>query len=128
MEPSQTILFNPGAFRKYAQRIAGLDFPDGLPYSRAVHSPPFHGERTELTNEPAEKGVLKEFFLSHIMDDSCVKGHADERRIPVAFVIRRHNDGTGRGHVFPAFHMKPEEAEENKIKKSPYNFISHRTS
>ena len=74
---------------------------------------------------PAENRILEKFFLGHEVHDTRLESYAYHRRIPVALMIGRYNDGAFFRHVFPAFHMEAEYDEEKEIEYSPYNFVSH---
>ncbi len=107
MEAAEAFSLNAGAFGENAQGIAALEFSHCLAHGLAVYGAALHREGAELADHPAEDGIFEKFFFRHIVNDAATKSHAHHRRVPVALVVRRYDDGAGLGNIFPAFHFEP---------------------
>ena len=115
METAESFSLDAGAFRENAEGIALLDLLDGLTHSSAIDAAALHRESAELTDQPAEEWIFEKLFFRHVVDDAGIKSHANDRGIPIAFMVRCNDDGPGLWHILPPFDLESENDEEEEI-------------
>ena len=67
------------------------------------------------TPELLEEWIFEKLFFRHVVDDAGIKSHADDRGIPIAFMVRCNDDGPGLWHILPPFDLEPEDDKEEEI-------------
>ena len=113
------------AFRKYTKCVAFFQFQNRPADRHTVYGASFYGKCTELAENVPKNRILKELFFGHIMDDAVFKRHANDRRIKIAFMIRRHDNCAFLGNIFPSLHVETVNAEKESVEKHSHHAVKY---
>ena len=113
------------AFRKYAKRITFFQFQNRPTDRRTVYGASFYGKCAELAEKIPENRILKKLFFGHIMDDAVFKRHADDGRIKITLMIRRHDNCAFPWNILLPFHMKTVNTKEENIEKRSHHAVKY---